>query len=179
MTAVEILDELRQRGVTLRVQDGQIVARPLSVVDDDLRQAVKANKQEVLALLSTEKGTKPEGPNRETSERALQLVRSVAAWLGSLEPYVKGIRGHLSMPHADGFGQVEYKRLVELENQLDRFSLAVARGEATKQDFERAFKEYQRHWGKIRRLFVKTFKLDPGCPNCGFPHAADTDCLVM
>ncbi len=52
MTATDILNTLRERGVTLRVDEqGRIVAKPLSAIDDGLRREVKAHKAELLTLL--------------------------------------------------------------------------------------------------------------------------------
>lgn len=51
MTGIEILAELEQLGVRLRVKDGHIIAQPLSAVDVDLRRKVVMHKTEILMLL--------------------------------------------------------------------------------------------------------------------------------
>jgi TubC N-terminal docking domain len=53
MNAQAIVDELARRGVRLRVENGRIIARPLSAIPSNLAQAVRVHKREVLALLCT------------------------------------------------------------------------------------------------------------------------------
>ncbi len=53
MTAVVLLDELRTKGVQLTVEGEHLaVDAPKNVLNDDLRQAIREHKQELLALLS-------------------------------------------------------------------------------------------------------------------------------
>jgi hypothetical protein len=51
LTAHEIISELTRRGVALRTEGGRIIARPLSAVPPELREAVRQHKTAVLNLL--------------------------------------------------------------------------------------------------------------------------------
>jgi hypothetical protein len=53
MTGLAILVELRRLGVeNIRVESGQIIVRPLSVIPAELREAAAENKAELLRLLA-------------------------------------------------------------------------------------------------------------------------------
>ena len=51
LTAHEIISELTRRGVALRAEGDRIIARPLSAVPPELREAVRQHKTAVLNLL--------------------------------------------------------------------------------------------------------------------------------
>mgnify|MGYP001565136175 CR=1 FL=1 len=53
MTATEIRDEIARRGGRLEVQADRLLVRPGRVLDDPLREAVRAHKADLLALAST------------------------------------------------------------------------------------------------------------------------------
>lgn len=60
MTAVELLVELKQRGVQLRAEDGRLCYRPKNVVTPELREAMVQHKGALLATASAGAGARPE-----------------------------------------------------------------------------------------------------------------------
>lgn len=54
MDAVHVLEVCQQRGISLTPRDGKLVAAPSDRLTDDLRQAIRAHKPEILAALAHE-----------------------------------------------------------------------------------------------------------------------------
>ena len=54
---VTVLDLARRRGVALTVADGQVEAEPASALTDGLRSAIRANRPDLLAVLSADDPT--------------------------------------------------------------------------------------------------------------------------
>jgi hypothetical protein len=53
MRAVDLLTDLSSQGFTLAAEGGAIRVRPASRLTEDLRQAIRANKIELLAIISS------------------------------------------------------------------------------------------------------------------------------
>ena len=80
-SALGVIDELRERGVELRlVGDGQISAHPRNALDDDARAAIVEHKPALLRLLRQEPCGPPEDAvrqrERELRERLPETTRN-------------------------------------------------------------------------------------------------------
>jgi|SRR5208337_1789535 len=53
MTAHEIISELARRGVALRAEGDRVIAKPLSAVPPELREAARQHKAEIVAALAS------------------------------------------------------------------------------------------------------------------------------
>ncbi len=84
MEAQAILMALRQRGATVRaLEGGRVEVNPRRVLDDDLRQAIRSHKSELLAELATREqiGAMLIRSNRFGREVWIALAGDVAAKL--------------------------------------------------------------------------------------------------
>ena len=54
MSGVRLLDELRRRGVELRAQGDRLLYRPRNAVPGELRERLRASKNEILEVLHTQ-----------------------------------------------------------------------------------------------------------------------------
>jgi hypothetical protein len=48
--ALEVLAEIRRRGVTLSVRDGRLIARPIDLLPPDLAECARPNRAEIIDL---------------------------------------------------------------------------------------------------------------------------------
>jgi hypothetical protein len=48
MTAREILDDLRRRGLNVRVEGGQLLVSPKSLLTEEIRSAIRRRREELL-----------------------------------------------------------------------------------------------------------------------------------
>ncbi len=115
MTAVELLASLHQRGFAVAVGDGDaIVLSPKARVTPELREAIKANKTDLLQLLRPESFDDPRGAlkrleKRFEGEEEVDLFLLVVVHRGDPEPpedletrlraqaIAKGLRGRLCL----------------------------------------------------------------------------------
>ncbi len=61
MTAQDLLSQLREKGVVLKTSDGDrlVIDAPKGTITDELRDALKAHKSELLQILKSENAPKP------------------------------------------------------------------------------------------------------------------------
>ena len=61
MTAQNLLSQLREKGVELKTSDGDrlVIDAPKGTITDELRDALKTHKSELLQILKSENAPKP------------------------------------------------------------------------------------------------------------------------
>ena len=117
MCAADLLKDVRAAGFTLDLADGKLLVAPASMLTDELRTALRANKTEVLALLAAEHDAEAEAfeeraaimefdgglPRTEAEAAARQCVdcEHFGQRRTCLEPVAAGL-----LTQAQGFGIV-------------------------------------------------------------------------
>lgn len=80
MGARELIQDLSEAGLTIKVDGANLIVSPRELLTDDLRNALKANKAGLLAIL-----TAPPAPDKQTSEnQTLAAAEATAALLRRL-----------------------------------------------------------------------------------------------
>jgi len=76
MQVATILDDLRRAGIEPQVEGGNIIV-PAGVLTEEQRHAIRANKSEVIALLTD--GTRRFVSKGMTQDRARRIIKMLAA----------------------------------------------------------------------------------------------------
>jgi hypothetical protein len=91
MTAQNLLSQLREKGVELKTIDGDrlVIDAPKGTITDELRDALKTHKSELLQILKSENAPKP--PAVAAPEAEPQVAEKPAATVSSVSPTEKQV----------------------------------------------------------------------------------------
>lgn len=106
MNAAKIIEQFNALGITLKVREGKIVARPISAVPPDLAETVRQHKEELLKLLGRPK------PHEDTNRDEARPADVITATLRAVDTVFlhKGAEdiAPLEFPLCPGCGQRRY-----------------------------------------------------------------------
>jgi hypothetical protein len=105
MSAADLLLHLRAAGFVLDVADDKLMLTPASMLTDDLRLAVRANKPELVALLNGDSGSLRHGPN-DAESAAFGARRDHLLRWGWPEPEAAAVAARLAQRDREADGRM-------------------------------------------------------------------------
>jgi hypothetical protein len=158
MTVLEVINEVRRRGIALVAHGDKLRYAPRSAVTPELREHLAAHKSEIMAELKTRQGEPVAVYSERVNRSADEPWSDLTAYTDQI-PFWQEMLDYLEMPHGDSFGLQEKTRLDVATETLERANQQARQrpGDSmAREALEAAITDYKAAVDVVYALFKRT-----------------------